>query len=231
MLHLSAADLLLKNTVLTVRRNVISNQPANTGFCKFHLLPPKQSRKFNSLFCPLLPLYHISFFFSTLSPVYRAQDWLLWKMCHSQSMFSAQKRSPSEFKLKLSAHPHALLRNILDPLKYNPLLHLLPRRPVVAFPTLRAQSHQKHFLRSFLTRALVLGRLEDAGAGVGLVRVGAGTSYSPSRASITPWKRPSCCLKSCSTLEEREKQRRQLKRKETKMSEKHYKHDLETELM
>lgn len=36
---------------------------------------------------------------------------------------------------------------------------------------------------------------------MGLVRVGAGTSYSPSRASITPCNRPSCCRKSCSTLQ------------------------------
>lgn len=36
---------------------------------------------------------------------------------------------------------------------------------------------------------------------MGLVRVEAGTSYSPSRASITPCNRPSCCRKSCSTLQ------------------------------
>lgn len=66
-------------------------------------------------------------------------------------------------------------------------------------------SHQKHFLRNFLTRALVFGRLEEEGASVGLFRVGAGTSYSPSRASITPSKRTSCCRKSCSTLERRER--------------------------
>lgn len=67
-------------------------------------------------------------------------------------------------------------------------------------------SHQKHFLRSFLTRALALGRVEEDGAGVGLVRVVTGASYSPSRASITPWKRPSCCRKSCSTLGRRNKE-------------------------
>lgn len=64
----------------------------------------------------------------------------------------------------------------------------------------KSYSHQKHFLRSFLTRALALVRPEEERAGVGLVRVGGGTSYSPSKASITPWKRPSCCRKSCSTL-------------------------------
>lgn len=62
-----------------------------------------------------------------------------------------------------------------------------------------------------MTRALVLGRLEVEGASVGLVRVGAGTSYSPSRASIIPCNRPSCCLKSCSTLQRRERKREQLK--------------------
>ncbi|TNN77725.1 Dedicator of cytokinesis protein 2 [Liparis tanakae] len=64
----------------------------------------------------------------------------------------------------------------------------------------------KHFLRSFLTRALALVRPEEEWAGVGLVRVGGGTSYSPSKASITPWKRPSCCRKSCSTLERKERE-------------------------
>lgn len=71
-----------------------------------------------------------------------------------------------------------------------------------------------------MTRALVPGRLEEEeeeeGTGVDLVRVGAaGTSYSPSRASMTPWKRPSCCRKSCSTLERRVKEREQLIGKET----------------
>lgn len=102
-------------------------------------------------------------------------------------------------KLRHTANPHerdASLGNILDPPKCNP--HLPPGEAVVAF--CEAYSHQKHFLRSFLTRDLVLGRPEEEGAGVGLVSVAAGTSYSPSRASITPWKRPSCCRKSCSTL-------------------------------
>lgn len=71
-------------------------------------------------------------------------------------------------------------------------------RKVIAFD--KFYSHQKHFLRSFFTRPLALGRKEEEGAVVVLVRVGAGTSYSPSKASITPCKRPSCCRKSCSTL-------------------------------